>query len=104
MLSTSQLRPVLTSSVSTPIAAAALVATTGAVAAVVALVAAAATAAEATLPVVKAFVRGRPGAAAVVIVLFQQLFSFVTLQLSEGHGLQEVADLREGEVGFGRAR
>lgn len=92
-----------TSSVAAPtVSTTALVATSWSIAIVVALVAtaAAATAPETALPVVKAFLRGRPGLAALLVVLLQETFSLIALQLREGHVLQEVANLRESKVGL----
>lgn len=95
----------ITSSVAAPsISTAALVATSWSIAIVIALVAAAATAAttpEAALPVVKAFLWGRAGFAALLVVLLQETLGLVALHLHEGHLLQEVANLRESKVGLG---
>lgn len=94
-----------TSSVTTPsVSTSALVATAGVFAVVVPLVTTTAAASEATLPVVKAFIGGWTGLAALLIVLLQQIFGIVALQLNEGHGLQEVTGVGEGEVGFRRDR
>lgn len=95
----------LTSSVpAAPVPAAALVAAAGSLAVVIPLEATASAATEPALPVVKAFVRGRAGLAALLIVLLQQSFGLVLLQLSERHPLQEVTSLRESKVGLGRDR
>lgn len=92
----------VTSSVAAPaVSTAALVATSWSITIVVALVAAAAAAApETTLPVVKAFLWGRAGLAALLVVLLQETLGLVALHLREGHLLQEVANLRESKVGL----
>ena len=91
----------LTSSVSTAsISTAILVPAAGPFAVVVSLEAASAAAAEPGLPVVEALFRGRASLAALLIVLLQQLFGLVSLQLSERHRLQEVASLRDSKVGL----
>lgn len=91
----------LTSSVSTPsISTTVLVATTGSITVVIPLEATTTAATESTLPVVKAFLRGWASLTTLVIVLLQQIFSLITLQLNERHRLQEVARLRESKVGF----
>lgn len=82
--------------------AAVLVATTGPITVVVPLEATAASATEAALPVVVALLRGRTSLAALLIVLLHQLFSLITLQLDEGHPLQEITSLGESEVGLER--
>lgn len=86
------------------ISTAALVATSRSITIVVTLVATAAAAAaaspETALPVVKAFLWGRAGLAALLVVLLQETFSLVALHLHEGHVLQEVANLRESKVGL----
>lgn len=92
-----------TSSVAAPsISAAALVATSWPITIIVTLVAttAATTATETALPVVKAFLWGRAGLAALLVVLLQESFSLIALHLHEGHVLQEVANLRESKVGL----
>lgn len=94
----------VTSSVAAPtISTTALVATSWSITIVVTLVATTATAAtapETALPVVKAFLRGRAGLAALLVVLLQQTFSLLARHLHEGHVLQEVANLRESKVGL----
>lgn len=98
----------LTSSVSTAsISTAVLIATAGPIAVVISLEAtataaatAAAAATEPALPVVKAFLRGRASLAALLIVLLQQIFSLILLQLNERHCLKEVASLWESKVGL----
>lgn len=97
----------VTSSVAAPsISTAALVATSWSITIVITLVAATATASaaaaapETTLPVVKAFLWGRAGLAALFVVLLQETLSLVALHLLKGHVLQEVANLRESKVGL----
>lgn len=98
----------VTSSVAAPsISTAALVATSWSITIVITLVAAtasataaAAAAPETTLPVVKAFLWGRAGLAALLVVLLQETLGLVALHLLEGHVLQEVANLRESKVGL----
>ena len=82
---------VVFTSVSTPsISTSVLVATAGVIAVVIPLVATTTTTSEPTLPVVEAFIRRGAGLAALLVVLLQQIFSLVALQLDEGHCLQEV--------------
>ncbi len=91
----------LTTSVSTaPISTAVLVTTTGPIAVIIPLEATTTAATEPALPVVKAFLRGWASLAALLIVLLQQIFSLIALQLNERHRLQEVASLRESKVGL----
>lgn len=91
----------LTSSVSTAsISTAVLVATARSITIVISLKATATAATEPALPVVKAFLRGWASLAALLIVLLQQIFSLITLQLSVRHRLQEVASLRKSKVGL----
>lgn len=99
----------VTSSVAAPsISTAALVATSWSITIVITLVAATAaasaaaatTAPETTLPVVKAFLWGRAGLAALLVVLLQETLGLFALHLLEGHVLQEVANLRESKVGL----
>lgn len=91
----------LTSSVSTPsISTTVLVATTGSITVVIPLEATTTAATVSTLPVVKAFLRGWASLTTLLIVLLQQIFSLITLQLNERHCLQEVARLGESKVGF----
>lgn len=98
------LNVVLTSVSAPPVSASVLVATAGVITVVITLVATTTATSEPTLPVVKAFIRGRAGLAALLIVLLQQIFSIFTLQLDEGHGFQEVTGVGESEVGFRRDR
>lgn len=97
----------VTSSVAAPsISTAALVATSWSITIVITLVAATATASaaaaapETTLPVVKAFLWGRAGLAALLVILLQETLGLFALHLLEGHVLQEVANLRESKVGL----
>lgn len=91
----------LTSSVSAAsITTTARVATAWSVTIVIPLVATPAAATETTLPVVKAFFRGWACLAALLVVLLQQTFGLLALQLDVRHGLEEVANLRESKVGF----
>lgn len=91
----------LTSSVSTAsVSTAVLVATAGPITVVIPLEATSTAATEPALPVVKAFLGGWASLAALLIVLLQQAFSLVALQLNERHCLQEVASLRESKVGL----
>lgn len=96
MLTASLTPSVSTRSISTTI----LVATTGSITVVIPLEATTAAATEPTLPVVKAFLRGRASLTALLIILLQQIFSLIALQLNDCHRLQEVASLRESKVGF----
>lgn len=96
MLSAPLTSSVPTASVSTTV----LIATTGPITVVIPLEATTAAAAEPALPVVKAFIRGRASLAALLIVLLQQIFSLISLQLNERHRFQEVASLRESKVGL----
>lgn len=95
----------LLTSVSAPsVSTSVLVATARVVTVVIPLVATATAPSEPTLPVVKAFIGRWAGLAALLVVLLQQIFGLVALQLDEGHGLQEVTGFGDSEVGFGRDR
>lgn len=99
------LNVLFTSSVSTPsVSTSVLVATAGVIAVVIPLVATTTATSEPTLPAVKAFIGRGAGLAALLVVLLQQIFGLVALQLDEGHGLQEVTGFGESEVGFRRDR
>lgn len=52
-----------------------------------------------TTSVVKALLGGRPGLAALLVVLPHQLVSFLPLQLDEQNLIQEVPNVRQSEVG-----
>lgn len=91
----------LTSSVAAAsISTTARVATAWTITIVIPLVATPAAATETALPVVKAFFRGWACLAALLVVLLQQTFGLLALQLGVRHGLEEVANLRESKVGF----
>lgn len=54
------------------------------------------------LPVIVAFFRWRRSLPALLVVLLHHLFCFVSLQLNEGHLVQEISRLRQHKVSFER--